>query len=105
MSRVVLVLCLKLMFHDVEDDGTHNYLVVQPYGANTREYMVAFNADKDVSWKDGCYEVEAECDLNAQALDEPSPDDHASWGYPRIAPICSALRIEGGGFSWREKSK
>lgn len=104
-TKVTLVLCLKLMFHDVEDDGTHNYLVVQPYGTNTREYMVAFNSDKDIHWRDGCYEMEGECDLQTMALDDPHPDDYMSWGYPRLAPICNASRIEGRDFKWQEKSK
>jgi hypothetical protein len=106
-THVTLWLCLKLMFHDVEDDGTHLYLVVQPHDGNTREYMVAFDNPVDVKWQDGCYEVEAECNLETRALDPPNKHDEGmgSFGYPRIAPICNAIRIERRGFLWRAKWK
>lgn len=102
---VTVWLCLQLMFHDVDYDGTHNYLVVQPQTNNTSEWMVAFNSPSDVKWKDGCYEMRGECDLGVKALDNPHPDDHMSWGYPRKAPICNAFSIEGRGFKWIESTK
>ncbi len=102
-TKVILFLCLKLMFHDVEDDGTHNYLV----GGGQPEYLVAFNSDKDVHWKDGCYEVEVECYMETMALDPAPPalEEAFPWGVSRVGPICNALSIEGGGLKWRERSR
>lgn len=93
------------MFHDVDYDNTHNYLVVQPASNNSREWMVAFSSYEDVSWKDDCYEMEGECDQGTRALDPPFEDDYTSWGYPRMAPICNALRIEGRDFKWVVSTK
>lgn len=94
---------MQLMFHDIDYDGTHNYLVVQPQSSGRGEWMVAFNSAADINWIDGCYEMQGECDMGVKALDDPHPADYMSWGYPRLAPICNAFRIEGRGFKWQEK--
>ena len=104
IQAVKLAMCLKLMFHDVEDDGQHNYLARQPRSATQIEYYVAFNSPKDVDWKDGCYQVEASCEMGAKALDPPIPGDESSWGYPRTAPVCNAKTIERQGWRWEESS-
>jgi hypothetical protein len=104
---IVVTMCLKLLFHDVDYDGTHNYLVVHPHGANNHEWMVAFNSSTDVQWQDGCYVVTSECDLSTMALDPASKQDESlgSFGYPREAPICTAIKIEGKYFKWDASSK
>lgn len=105
IKTVTAMMCLNLMFHDVETDGQHNYLVRQRNSSTTTEYFVAFNSQKDVSWVDGfCYRVVAECEMEAKALDPPLPGDN-SWGYPRSAPVCMATSIERRGWIWPERSK
>jgi len=99
---IAMRLCLTLMFQDLDYDGYINYLVQQKNTGTERQYLVAFNSKTDVNWRDGCYQVEADCDMDTKALDPPMPGD-SSWGYVRSMPICNATKITGDGFLWDEK--
>jgi hypothetical protein len=101
---VTIVLCLTLRFLDVEDDGSHNYLVEQKRGSRAGQWHVAFQSPTDVKWRDGCYLVTADCDLRAIGLIELGPGDN-SWGESYVAPICNAHEIQGDNFHWTNKKQ